>query len=652
MKKNILNETLSLICLMLLLIVCACGDSDSPVPPTPSDPVTPPNGGGTTTGSVDVIFRVYPQSDWGERSMIHLTAEYGDWYITEIQGPRDYTRKTWLFINGKERISTLVTVEDKMICFQDYDLNDASTAEEAYYFIYDDKSGFTGYHCRVNEKDNTSEILEVFSLESSEETSSGVSRSQNDGMDDVRALMDQMFVNLGEKVDDWGTFFPPKISDICKVWTQLAIPMARMTIYSNDPEKLREIRQEYTVDLGEGELVEFFVKVVLPKYEDLLDNLKKAYIISKYNLGLLDWDENEYAEWLQSLEYSKVEDDVEELSVFSSSRRPQIIQLMSEVGQYTITAKVFNIGLTDAWASVEVTQNGYGGSYISEVGIKLTDIAGSQRFYKNDRFDGNIHLTDLNQNSLYSATPYIKSYGTTYYGNPVKFKTDVVFSVTPENITFGPEKGSRGVYVNLPNEDWTWEITDKPSWCKITKASTSFFVDVEASSTNRSGIITVTGKDKRNGEEESCTVSVTQISGYYLFSGKIKISLKDDDGDNYAEEYDYMAYVQENDGNFLLTYTGPVSNVIFINQDIRQQPQISDDAARITSYTHNITSNGFSIAGNLGGGVDGYHITGHFKVSVDLNKGTLSIDDMKRISDTEVWSEASATGTLSLTEVP
>lgn len=640
--KTFLKAAFVMLCLPLVMLMQGCSDRDDPEPvgneeqPTETRPVT---------------LRVYPASDQGRRPMIHLTAEYGDWHISEIQDPDAADIKTWLFVNGKENVSTIVTVSEEMICFQGYDINKGASDSEAYYFIPDGKSGFTACRCRVGTNDRDTEILEIIPLEASDETMPAPSRAQNDGFDDTRAILDRMFTELGEKIDDLGTFLPSDISGITSVWTQLAVPMARMTLYSNDPQKIEEIHREYIIDTAEGETVELFVDVVLPAYKDLLDNLKKAYVMSKYFLGLSDWDEDEYYEWFQSIEDSRVEDDIEEFSVFSSSRQPKIMHLMSEVGQYTINTRVYNVGLTDAWATAEVIQNGYGGSYISECGIVLTDVLKKKTVYRASTFGSGIHLDNLTQNTTYSATSYIKSYGTTYYGSTVKFTTDVEFSVTPESITFGPEGGSRGVYVNLPDDSWAWDITDKPSWCTITKSATSFFVDVAVSGASRAGVITLTGKSKKYGGEETCQLSVTQTSGY-LFGGKVSVTMREDDGSAYSDEVEYMAFVQKAGDTYLLTYTGGATDVIYVSQDIRQQPETAIDYTHVTSYTQNFTADGFSISGKIGGSVEGNRISGHFNLTADLTAGTFKIDEFMRVSDSEYWVEYRVSGTLSLSDLP
>lgn len=639
--RFILKIAIFLICMPLFLCINACSDSDN----TEETEDTSQNPSGSP-----MTFRVYPQSDAGENPLIHLTAEYGDWHISEFQSPGEYNRKTWLFVNGKLDISQLVTVEQGMICFQDYDLNNGAAGDEAFYFISDNKTGLTAYRCQTNNNGNNIQILDILPLSVSEASPSKSARSQEDGMDDIRAILDRHLTELSEQIDDFGTFLPAKLGSICSVWTQLAIPMARMTLYSNDPSKLEELRMEYTLNTAEGQAMDVFVNVVIPTYEEILENIKKAYIMAKYGLGLTDWDEDEYYDWLQSLKNSKVEKDVEEISVFSSSRRPKILSSLTEVGTYTIKTNIYNIGLTDAWGSMEIYQNG-GGSYISECGIRLTDPLRHETFIRNDKFDGKIHITGLSQNTTYRATAYIKSYGVTHYGNTIKFKTDAEFSVTPESITFGPGKGSRLVAVNLPDESWTWAIADKPSWCKITKSASSFFVDVDASSVARKGEITVTGKSKQSNSEKSCTISVVQTAGYY-FSGKIKVDVKDDDGGNSIQEIDFSTFVQQTNNTYLLSYTGPATTVMFINQDISKQPTAGDTDTKITSYSYNITPTGFTLAGNIGGNAGGNRISGYFKVTVDLSNGTFQLDDKKRLSDSDYWVDAHCSGTLHLADLP
>lgn len=641
MAKNFINSRPFIFISLFLLILMGCSDKDAPELPAVDE---------NQTDSVYVKYMVYPQSDQGSNPMIHMIVETGDWLVSEIQAPDAYDRKTWLFVNGKENISTFVIVENSMICMQDYDLIGGKPSDYAYYFIQDENSDFTAYRCRLGSGENTTEILEVISLGSPDEASTVASRAkkEEDDFDDTRALLDKHLNNLFKQTGNWGAITGPPGPAVSGVWNKMAAPVAKMHLYSNDPDKIQEIQNEYVKDAAIGHAEGIFVDVVVPTYEAMINGIKKFYAMAKFGLGLSDLSDDEYEDYINSFDTPRVESNINEWNTFSRERSSKIEDVIPEKVPFVIKTTIVDIGYTDACANIKIRYN-QGNSFISESGIVLKDKNGHTKTFKYDGVAESVHLTGLTQNSFYRAIAYVKSYGCNYVGNEVTFRTKVLdFAVDPESISFGPEKGSRAVSVYLPGVNWTWEISKKPSWCKITKAAESFFVDVNAYSSTRKGEIVVKGRDKKSGEEKQCTVSVTQSAGYH-FKGKIRIEYKGTMIANLSSDVDYEAFVQRNGDSYLLRCVTPLSHVLYDNIDIKQKPSALEEQSQIKSYSHDITSDGFVVQGETIGNYES-HATGKFRISVDLNAGTFKIEDLTRCRIEDAWVDGKCSGTVHLAD--
>lgn len=86
----------------------------------------------------------------------------------------------------------------------------------------------------------------------------------------------------------------------------------------------------------------------------------------------------------------------------------------------------------------------------------------------------------------------------------------VVFDLSETDLTFTQEGGSKGVYVYTNDNITSWEVS-APVWCKITKGTNSFFIDVAKSDTDREGIIEVAGMLKNSGSYIKKQIAVKQI---------------------------------------------------------------------------------------------------------------------------------------------
>lgn len=105
----------------------------------------------------------------------------------------------------------------------------------------------------------------------------------------------------------------------------------------------------------------------------------------------------------------------------------------------------------------------------------------------------------------------------------------VLFELSETDLTFTQEGGTKGVYVYTNDNITSWEVST-PVWCKITKGTNSFFIDVDKSDVDREGVIEVAGVVKNSGSYIKRQIAVKQICDSswdgtsWSFSGSINVS--------------------------------------------------------------------------------------------------------------------------------
>ena len=89
-------------------------------------------------------------------------------------------------------------------------------------------------------------------------------------------------------------------------------------------------------------------------------------------------------------------------------------------------------------------------------------------------------LSDLEPGTQYYAYAYARSMGMEYRSGRVSFMTLGGFSVSPANIEFGSEGGTKGVSVTYDDDAVeSWRISASPRWCSVEKGDRMFFVTVD-----------------------------------------------------------------------------------------------------------------------------------------------------------------------------
>lgn len=432
-----------------------------------------------------------------KKTIPRMVFSYKGWSGCEIVDEQTPEALTLLFFNPDRTEVTSVTATSNSIVFAKKSPSENSI-ENNIYVVSKNGNRMRESVLEMDWETMQYTVLKTTSREIASSSSKHKSAGYYDDYDDIRETFFNFYNNLSTEISKLSDFIPGESGRlVCNVWTKLAIPVAKYALYSDDPEKINEIRNE----IMEEETESFLTDVILTGTPRVIYNYyKKASSL----VGIIKRSEEPIDE--TELEY--FEDEICYVKKYSNAARITSYTHYNTPDKYEVRAGVGNVtkNTADAWMSISFLDGN--ASFISDRGFKYGKVGGGSSTMSTG--DDRIVLNNLEEGTQYWLSAYVRSFGTEYESSRVYFTTEATFAVYPEEITFNAKGGSRGISITLPNKDWTWEISNKPSWCSITgKSKTSFFVDAKESKKERSGKITITATNG-NGTSLSKTIKVVQ----------------------------------------------------------------------------------------------------------------------------------------------
>lgn len=348
----------------------------------------------------------------------------------------------------------------------------------------------------------------------------------------VYNFLNDLDAGIGKLDDTMGNLPSGDAADaVCTVWSKFAIPIAKMQLYSDDPEMLAQIQDEYTSGEIQGwmdsmveQVKDFIIPDNLKKYVAMAEKAWMAFMYGydNYNPTYSDEQVEEYM-------------SAEELSVFnrrSTYASMQASSMRSEIGipydKYLVSAYVRGVDKTSAHLSGGFDCADGQQSYISEMGFYFwSKYEAEKQVTVADLYAGTT-LRDLQPGTQYYVVAYVRSLGEEFYSTPVSFITDFDFALSPNELSFDSAGGTKGVAVLIPDSGAEWKIVRTPDWSRIERGETTFFVTVDATSVTRSGeIVVVCTTD--SGMTYEAVVAVSQhVSGWnhtrWSVSGSVSVA--------------------------------------------------------------------------------------------------------------------------------
>ena len=503
-KKSWYYQTIAFIAFMACFTSCSSDDDTSYT----NEEVDIPN--------FEINILEKPNSD-GVPSP-RMVAKVDDWNIIEYtsDGLEHEAMTTLHFINAKENISMIIAGYRSTAMFYEY--NPFNKVKSDTVIIAAEKQGYTCVAtCLMNGRNNTYLTISETIFDGVSSSSRAATRAKDD-FADIRALFAKNLDKLSSDISDLSKY-PSKFSKtagaVAEIWTKVAIPWAKYSLYDGYPEIQEEIREKYAVDWFK----EYSWSIVPKSKEQLYKKVKNVYKTSKHLFKNIPKNE-------------LTDEDITKISYGIATSANDSYQSQTSYGEeylkYRVSAGVRSVDETSAVIHASYTCMDGQPSYISEFGIDLSGSNGKRQTIKVSNFNNDITINGLTPGILYTARAYITSLGKRYESS-FSFMTKLQFSLHPERLIFDQEGGTKAVTLIITEEGIkSWNIKSKPKWCEIEKGITSFFVKVSETKEKRKGDIVVAAK-LQDGSSVEAILAVEQILNNWngtkwTFKGSVNVS--------------------------------------------------------------------------------------------------------------------------------
>ena len=292
-------------------------------------------------------------------------------------------------------------------------------------------------------------------------------------------------------------------------------------LYSDDPEKLEEIYNETITSEGIDYFINLSLSEKLNYIYDICYNSFRGIRVKLY----LD-DDNEDNNFNDEYEKQITINSLHLISRMSSNMSQMQTEVSNLTDKYDVSINIENV--TENSATVYASFRDLEGSmaFISKFGYRYGEVNGSEHEIIVSDFPNTSTISGLDSGKKYWVTAFIKSLGTEYVSPVAYFTTKMTAEVYPTSLQFTGEGGEKGVSITLPSDDFNWQISSLPEWCKITtKGPKSFFIKASANKSNNSRtgtvIITITSP---SGEIIEKQVTVEQSANLSWNNTKWNIS--------------------------------------------------------------------------------------------------------------------------------
>ena len=605
---------------ILLLISCllaiACSsDSDDGPNQEELDNSTP----------VNILF--LPKAASYDESTPRMVAEINSWNIVELTNPDNPETMILHFLNQKGRNSHVMILTDSTAVITSCTSSFSPNRKAILVALTSD--GMKAALCSVNWNSGT------YSIESETTISNTTTRAAGyHDLDFAKESMFNMLDKLGErigKINDWAGFLGTGASSaVADVWTNLVIPVAKYQLYYDDPEKLGIIEGEYIKSNVGSVILNLMPSSVQRAWYGA--NLATHYTEELWPYVESKIPEKEIPDYTNdnSLHYW-----VRNLSDIARWSVPLQESYEKTKPKYIVTiSDPYDITETEATVEGRFELNEGNAVGIVNMGYIVTFPSGYERTV--DAWDlPETTIKDLQPGTRYKVCSFVKTPFERYCSETKEFITDGLLEISPTELAFESKGGSKGVVVTVGNR-MTWDITDKPDWCSITKGNGTFFVDVKSTEEARSGTITITAT-LASGKTKTGTVSVSQegekvvLIGEYsvIFTGKLKWHFRWNRDKFYGgdviedDELESPAILSLKGGKYYLTLM--VSNRLigsFSNWEFDSTPPTLEGALKYNKFVCSSTSTSAKIEADASYRHEsgGQYDQGHLNLNVSITK--------------------------------
>ncbi len=500
-----IKKHLSIILSAVLILFASCSkdDNDEPALPTSEEPA-------------EVSITILKGPFTFDTPQPRMVIESGSWSVIEYRtnGAEHDEMTHFHFLNPDYNASFVVSGNDKGAIFYEYDTITRKPSSEVY-ITHESDAYLIVSLCTMNWQTMTYDVI------SESVVTKGTNNASSRGTfgDNIRNIFIRHLDNLSKDIRDGcqkASWIPGinGLSMLSSVWTDIAIPLEKHMLLNDLPEDTDEIADEIILDSGKH----MVVSIIPAPIQSLIDKTIDAI--------------DEYYDSISSHFRPSEEDIYESIGIvtnISNMSYPVIEANERYIPAYKVNLTVTGISETSAVLNGSFDPLGTTYPSISSMGYEVTGTDDYRENIPSD-FGHSITINGLTPGTEYRVSAYLYSKGRKYE-RTIRFFTDISLSIYPSSLLFPLKGGSKGVVLSTPSSILkSWEITSKPKWCKIEKAATSFFVDVEESNKEREGEIIVTAnllsgktytaslpvaqkKAAWDGTKWNCTGTVTNFYG-------------------------------------------------------------------------------------------------------------------------------------------
>ena len=328
----------------------------------------------------------------------------------------------------------------------------------------------------------------------------------------INSSLNELSSEIG-KVGDVASLFKLSASQlVTKFWTNVAIPLAKYQIIAGNTE-LRHDVVETMIDEAYGMekgMLASYIMQLLP--DELSRVLTAAKLILPYTVIGNMWKTNKEIKLDQD---NPLDNDY--YPIYSMSwiadrwMYPNISRIEEYPEAYTLKTSVWDV--TESTATVRGSFDYYDGGFIPEMGFVYKDYITDRTWQIPITPDESPEytLTGLNSCTTYFVFFYVKDISGKIFSSPgAIFTTKGDLQISPSQMTFSYKGGGQAAKLSLlPHLIKSWSITSCPKWYSTLKGAQSLYVQVDETTDERSGDITVTAH-LQTGETKTAMLKVKQ----------------------------------------------------------------------------------------------------------------------------------------------
>jgi len=499
-KSSVLGIAFQLFAAFILSCAVLVSCKDNTYPDTNSGGSSGGSGGGgsnPTKTERKLTIRVLGEQVQKSTPYIRVCAECEDWVILDVNqdGLTHNESRSFVFLSQSEKIGYYVYATPSISIISQFTDNIDGALENGNVLFVSSEGKYIRYAV-VNSLLTNPTILSQTLIESQDDNSSKMPVKNGDYFDDLGASVyrtfSKHFKQGSEEISNsfgllsWTNL--PSVNALTSIWSSYVFAASLHEIYDYNPDLQEELQEDIREDTG------FFVKMTL-----LSSNKYIAYVAQVADVIMGHTIIGEY--WDRAGKVEKIEEEEGSdyyYPMFSSSRIVDInynnIRIIEDEKQeYAIKLRLKSVSETSATFDIDIKDVVGNQAYISYMRLRLEPPSGQAMYTDFYSMSTTLTVSDLMPFTEYYARVEIESMGKQCNSNIISFITKGQLELYPNSLTFPLEGGSRLVALRNISEDMlkSFSVTG-PSWCKIEQSATSFFVDVAANKTKRSGTLNVT----------------------------------------------------------------------------------------------------------------------------------------------------------------